>query len=85
MKFYVLNRTVKGTATPHVSNEVFKNIPIPILSLHEQKGIIKVLSTIDRVIGVETRRREKLERLKRGLMELLLTEKVRVVVDDSSA
>ncbi len=46
--------------------------------LPEQKRIASILSQIDEVIEKEQKYKEKLERIKRGLMEDLLTGKVRV-------
>jgi len=67
-----------ATTVPSITKTRLKQILISIPPFEEQSGIAKVLSTIDRAIEVETARIEKLERLKRGLMELLLTGKVRV-------
>jgi len=51
-------------------------IPLPPLS--EQKRIAEILSQIDQAIEKEEKYKQKLERLKKGLMEDLLTGKVRV-------
>jgi len=51
---------------------------IPLPPLPEQQRIAKVLSQIDEVIERETKYKKKLDSLKRGLMEDLLTGKVRV-------
>ncbi|RKY51585.1 MAG: restriction endonuclease subunit S, partial [Candidatus Neomarinimicrobiota bacterium] len=53
----------------------FKIIKPP---LHEQKLITSVLSQIDETIEKEQKYKEKLEKIKQGLMEDLLTGKVRV-------
>ena len=42
------------------------------------KKIAEILSAIDRKLEFERKRKEKLERLKRGLMDLLLTGKIRL-------
>ncbi|MGI6774066.1 restriction endonuclease subunit S [Acetomicrobium sp.] len=52
------------------------NIPLP--PLPEQHRIASVLSQIDEVIEKEERYKEKLERIKQGLMQDLLTGEVRV-------
>jgi len=44
----------------------------------EQRRIAFVLSQIDRIIEREQRYKAKLERIKQGLMEDLLTGKIRV-------
>jgi type I restriction enzyme S subunit len=49
--------------------------------LNEQKVIAEILSTVDRAIELYREERVRLDRLKRGLMDLLLTGKIRVVED----
>jgi type I restriction enzyme S subunit len=58
------------------------NLKLPLPPLNEQKGITKILSTIDKAVDLHYKGKERLERLKRGLMDLLLTGKVRVVDGD---
>ena len=79
--FYVLSRsypllsgTTVGTGIPHVNKMVFKNLPIQIPSLEEQKAIAHVLLTLDKVIQKTNEIIEKTERLKKGLMQVLLTK-----------
>ena len=57
-----------------------KRIKIPLPSLSEQQKITKILLTVDKRLEVERKRKEKLERIKKALMDLLLTGKVRVKV-----
>ena len=56
----------------------FENFEIPLPPLPEQQKIAEILSQIDEVIEKETQYRDKLKRLKAGLMEDLLTGKVEV-------
>ncbi|KUH34118.1 hypothetical protein APY94_03385 [Thermococcus celericrescens] len=49
------------------------NIRLPLPPLEEQKQIAEILSTVDRRLKLLRKRREKLERVKRGLMKDLLT------------
>jgi len=56
----------------------FSEIKIPVPSLPEQHRIASILSQIDETIEREQRYKEKLERIKQGLMKDLLTGKVRV-------
>jgi type I restriction enzyme S subunit len=58
------------------------NLKLPLPPLNEQKGITKILSTIDKAVDLHYKGKERLERLKRSLMDLLLTGKVRVVDGD---
>ncbi|HLB69415.1 MAG TPA: restriction endonuclease subunit S [Candidatus Methanoperedens sp.] len=52
------------------------NIPLP--PLPEQRHIAEILSAVDRKLELERRRKEKLERVKKGLMNELLTGRKRV-------
>jgi type I restriction enzyme S subunit len=58
---------------PHLLNFIF-----PLPPLFEQQRIAEILSQIDQTIEKEEQYKEKLERLKQGLMQDLLTGKVRV-------
>ncbi|MGC9115918.1 MAG: restriction endonuclease subunit S, partial [Fervidicoccaceae archaeon] len=49
--------------------------------LPEQKAIAEILSTVDKKLEVERKRKEKLEQIKKALMDLLLTGKIRVKVN----
>lgn len=56
----------------------FLKFLLPLPPLTEQERIASVLSQVDAVIEKETAYRDKLSRIKQGLMEDLLTGKVRV-------
>jgi type I restriction enzyme S subunit len=73
-----LSRYISGTTRQKLNQSVMKNILIPLPPLSEQKRIAEILSQIDQVIEKEEKYKQKLERLKKGLMEDLLTGKVRV-------
>jgi len=68
----------EATGVPSLSRENIKSIQIPLLPLPEQHRIASILSQIDEAIEKEQKYKEKLERIKQGLMEDLLTGKVRV-------
>ncbi len=57
-----------------------KNLEIPIPPLQEQTKIASILSGIDAYIQKNMQYKEKLERLKKGLMQNLLTGQIRVKV-----
>ncbi|MEM4097701.1 MAG: restriction endonuclease subunit S [Candidatus Micrarchaeaceae archaeon] len=76
-----LRLQTKGTAIPHVDKNAFENLYLPLPSLSEQQKIAEILSTVDKKLELERQRKEKLERIKKGLMNDLLTGKVRVKVD----
>jgi len=70
----------KHTTQPNLTAEIVKNSYVPLPPLEEQMRIADILKSVDDWIESEMKRKEKLERLKRGLMELLLTGRVRVKV-----
>ncbi|MGJ8454416.1 restriction endonuclease subunit S [Pseudothermotoga sp. U03pept] len=67
-----------GNVFNTITRETFKKVLIPLPPLYEQQRIASILSQIDEVIEKEQAYKEKLERIKKGLMEDLLTGKVRV-------
>jgi len=68
----------EATGVPSLNRENLKIIFLPLPPLPEQQLIADVLSQVDEVIEKEIQYKEKLERIKKGLMEDLLTGKVRV-------
>ena len=65
-------------AQSNISLNDVSHFLIPLPPLPEQQRIAKILSQLDKVIEKEENYKKKLESLKRGLMEDLLTGKVRV-------
>ncbi|MGC8789800.1 MAG: restriction endonuclease subunit S, partial [Caldisericum sp.] len=76
--FNYLSTLEAGTTYPSVKDKDILNYQIPLPPLPEQERIATVLSQIDEVIEKEKAYKEKLEGIKKGLMEDLLTGKVRV-------
>jgi type I restriction enzyme S subunit len=58
-----------------------KKIKIPLPPLLEQQKIVEILSMIDKAIELYREEKERLLRLRRGLMSVLLTGRVRVIGD----
>jgi len=75
------NKYVKKSTQPNLTLEIVTNSKLPLPSIKEQKRITDILSTIDSSIELYYREKEKLLRLRRGLMGVLLTGRVRVVSD----
>lgn len=73
-----INFIVESTGVPQLTAPKVAEYYIPLPPLSEQKRIAEILSQIDQVIEKEEKYKEKLEMLKKGLMEDLLTGKVRV-------
>lgn len=73
---------MEGTSgRQRVPSRVFsEDIFIPMPPLPEQKQITEILSSVDEEIERETSHKEQLGLLKKGLMQVLLTGKIRVVV-----
>ena len=68
-------------AVPIVKKSLFEQFRIPIPPLPEQSKIAEILSSVDSKLELERKEKARLERIKRGLMDLLLTGKIRVRVD----
>jgi len=73
-----INFVVESTGVPQLTAPKVAEYYIPLPPLSEQKRIAEILSQIDQAIEKEEKYKQKLERLKKGLMEDLLTGKVRV-------
>lgn len=69
-----------GTSYPAISDSDVYQMLIPKPSLPEQQRIAEILSEVDARIETEEAYKAELEQLKRGLMQVLLTGKVRVKV-----
>lgn len=69
-----------GTNHPRISWEILKDFEIPLPPNEEQIRISEILTTIDDKIVFLQDKGTLLERLKKGLMEDLLTGKIRVKV-----
>jgi len=67
-----------GTTFQEITKSNLAKILIPLPPLPEQQRIAEILSQIDQTIEKEQQYKEKLKRIKQGLMEDLLTGKVRV-------
>jgi type I restriction enzyme S subunit len=57
-----------------------KKIIIPLPPLQEQLKITEIFSAINKKLEIEKNEKAKLERIKQGMMDLLLTGKIRVKV-----
>ena len=70
-----------GGQYPALNQSQVSQIKIPLPPLSEQQEIADVFASINRKLELERAEKEKLEKVKRGLMDLLLTGKIRVKVD----
>ena len=68
------------TGRQRASKQVVENLKIPLPLFSEQQKIAEILSTIDKKLKLERRRKDKFEKIKKGLMNDLLTGKKRVKI-----
>lgn len=71
---------VSGSSVPHIFQRDIVDLIVPIPQLKEQQKIASILSAIDEQIDQYESKKEKLQELKKGLMQKLLTGKIRVKV-----
>jgi len=67
-------RYAKPTTQANLTAEIVRNSKIPLPPLHEQRKIAHVLTTIDKAIEEVDKAIKKAERIKKGLMQELLTK-----------
>jgi type I restriction enzyme S subunit len=69
-----------GTTRLRIGLTELKKLPVIIPPLWEQKEIVEILSSVDDEIEKESIHKKQLESMKNGLMQVLLTGKIRVSV-----
>lgn len=74
------NKMMVGGQYPALNSSQVEKIKLPLPPLHEQKKIAEILSTVDKRLELLRKRKEKLERVKKGLMDDLLSGRKRVKV-----
>jgi type I restriction enzyme, S subunit len=80
---YAISRMTGTTGRQRVPKEVFEQeLMIALPPIDEQKKIGEILYNYDKKIDHEKRWKNQLQTIKKGLMQVLLTGKVRVKVDD---
>lgn len=78
VEYYQLIKT--GLAYPQISLKQVRETIVPLPLGEEQQKIVKILSTVDEQIETYEQEKEKYTELKKGLMQQLLTGKIRVTV-----
>jgi type I restriction enzyme S subunit len=73
-----INFIIESTGVPQLTAPKVAEYYIPLPPLPEQQRIAEILSQTDQTIEKEEQHKEKLQKIKQGLMQDLLTGKVRV-------
>jgi len=68
----------RGVSQSNINTRSLKSLIIPIPPLDEQKRIIEIIENQDIRISIEQEKKKHLNLIKQGLMQLLLSGKVRV-------
>ena len=77
-EYWKLRSISQGSNQAGLNLNLLKTYQIILPSIHEQQKIATILSNIDAQINSQTQYKDKLERLKKSLMQKLLTGEVRV-------
>jgi type I restriction enzyme S subunit len=78
---YELSARAPRSTQKNINLEILGSLRVLIPPFSEQEKIAAVLSDVNTKLELERKEKAKLEKIKRGLMDLLLTGKVRVKVD----
>lgn len=70
----------KGSTFKAINKDELTHIKLPLPPLQEQKAIAEILSTIDKKLELERKRKENFKRIKKGLMNDLLTGNKRIKI-----
>jgi type I restriction enzyme S subunit len=87
--YYYLNRNKyflnydNGVGQTNLRKSEVLECPILVPSIEEQQKIVHILTNIDSKIHIERKKQQNLLILKQGLIQVLLTGKVRVKVDET--
>jgi type I restriction enzyme S subunit len=81
LKSKKLDRLASKTTHPIITQTILSKLTIQLPPLAEQQKIAEILLIVDRTIELYINERDKLEKVRNGLMNILLTGKVRVRED----
>lgn len=68
----------QGSGQPNLSKKIIDNVNIPIPQKGEQRHISEILTSVDNKLEVLSEKKTTYQEMKQGLMQQLLTRKVRV-------
>ena len=72
----------QGATRYNISKQQFLNLELPVPGIHEQIAIATILSDMDAEIDALERRRDKARALKEGMMQQLLTGRMRLAATE---
>lgn len=75
-----LSLVTAGTTNPHINVAEVRNMVVPVPALAEQRKVARILADVDQEIDSAFARARVFSALRRGLMDDLLTGRVRVKV-----
>jgi len=75
-----IEEKIGGSAQGGVNASSLSRIKVPLPTLPEQKKIAEILKSVDEEVEKEIVQKEKIENIKKGLMQVLLTGKIRVKI-----
>lgn len=78
-------RLAQGDAVVHISSRSLAQVEVSLPPLEEQRTIARILADIDSEIVALKRRREKTRAIKQGMMQALLTGRVRLSGEEGGA
>lgn len=78
-----LSRFTHGSTMKHFQKGELERTKLALPHFPEQQKIAEILTTADRKIELLNRKKKQAERLKKGLMQILLTGQMRVKIDPS--
>jgi type I restriction enzyme S subunit len=76
----IISSMIGTTGRQRASKESVERLEIPLPTSDEQGRIVEILSNADKRLELERNQKTRLERIKQGLMDLLLTGKIRAKV-----
>ncbi len=84
-KRYFVRSSKQTTNLATINSTQLKAFPVPCPTIAEQDRIVALIAAYDAPAGCEQDHRDKLSQIKAGLMQDLLTGRVRVKVEESEA
>ena len=74
----VMQKIKVGSTQVHIRNKDYFGVQIPVPPLSEQQKIADILSSVDKKLKILKEKKTHYQELKKGLMQQLLTGKIRV-------